>query len=115
MLQTINLKELGRSDLLPQAVIGKPVDYFKNQGYRFERDSDSLDEFEGAALALDDGLRFALIHHQGHPADETTIYLARNDGNGDVAKITSLVRAVLDALNLPPEALVWQRRDDPDL
>jgi hypothetical protein len=115
MLRTLNLRELGRSDLLPQAIIRKPVAYFESRGYRFERDSDALDEFQGAAFALDDGLRFALIHHQGHPADETTIYLTRGDGNGDVTKITSLVRAVLEALNLPPEALVWERKDNPNL
>jgi hypothetical protein len=112
MLRTINFGELGKLDLLPQAVIAKPVAYFESQGYRFEHNSDALDEFEGAAFALDHGLRFALIHHQGHPPGETTIYLARGDGNGDVMKITSLIREVLGALHLPMETLVWERKDD---
>jgi hypothetical protein len=115
MLRTINLTELGRSDILPQAIIRKPDAYFERQGYRFERNSDALDEFQGAAFVLDDGLRFALMHHQGQPANETTIYLTRADANGDVTNITSLVKAVLEALNLPPEALVWERKDNPNL
>ncbi|HKV56238.1 MAG TPA: hypothetical protein VJN94_16515 [Candidatus Binataceae bacterium] len=113
MLTPLDFRELGKSDLIPHAVIRKPVSYFAKQGARLVHDSDALDSFEGAAFALD-GTLFALMSRPGYPPDTTTVYLTRDFGE-NVEKITALIRSILKALELAPDALVWERQQDPDL
>jgi len=113
MLKPLNFVELNKIDLIPQAIIGQPVSYFEKQGIGFVHDSDALDVFEGAAFLLD-GLRFALTHHQGYPANTTTVCLPRDFGE-DVEKITASIRVILSALHLSSESLVWERKDNPEL
>jgi hypothetical protein len=113
MLKALNFSEFGKSDLIPQAIIRKPISYFENQGFGFVRDNDALDVFDGAAFLLD-GLSFALIHHRGYPDDETAVCLTRDFGH-DIEKITASIRRILAALNLSSESLVWERKNDPDL
>jgi hypothetical protein len=112
MLRPLNFGEFGKSDLIPQAIIGKPISYFANQGFQVVHDNDALDVFEGVALLLD-GLPFALIHHRGNPYNETTVYLTRDFGH-DVDRITTSIRHILEALNLPFESLIWERKNNPD-
>jgi type IV secretory pathway ATPase VirB11/archaellum biosynthesis ATPase len=52
-------------------------------------------------------------HYQGHPKDTTTIYIDSREAN--VERITELVHQILKELQVPTEALRWERRDDPDL
>lgn len=113
MLKTLNFAEVGKTDLIPQAIIQKPISYFERQGIRFVHDYDNLDAFEGAAFLLD-GLRFALMHHKGYPDNTTTVYLSRDFGE-DVSKITASIRDILNALHLSTEELVWERKNAPDL
>jgi hypothetical protein len=113
VLKPLDIRELGKKDLIPQAIIRKPVAYFEGQGFGFVHDYDALDFFQGAAFLLDD-LPFALIHHRGCPDNETTIYLTR-DFSEDVGTITDSIRHILAALRLPSNSLVWERKDDPEL
>ncbi|MBF6560208.1 MAG: hypothetical protein IVW56_07965 [Candidatus Binataceae bacterium] len=113
MLKFLKFAELNQIDLIPQAVIKKPISFFEKQGIGFVHDNDTLDVFDGAAFLLDD-LRFALMHHAGYPADTTTVYLPRDFGE-DVEKITASIRVILSALQLSAESLVWERKDTPEL
>ena len=114
MLTPLKFSELGKSDLIPQAIIRKPISYFEKEGRGyFVHDHDALDVFDGVAFLLD-GLPFALMHHRGSPADETTVYLTR-DSTADIDTLTDSIRHILAALQLPSESLVWQRKDDPEL
>ena len=73
MITQIKLDDLGAVNLVPQAVVARPVTYFTNLlGYKFERNRDDLDEYEGAFFRLGDELPFALIHYRGNPPDRTT-------------------------------------------
>ena len=114
MLRPLKFGELGKSDLIPQAIIRRPISFFEKQGYGLVRDNDALDFLEGTAFSLDDSLRFALMLHRGNPADETTVYLTRDFGH-DIGEITASIRRILAALELPVESLVWERQNDPDL
>ncbi|MGA2409261.1 MAG: hypothetical protein ABSG46_02590 [Candidatus Binataceae bacterium] len=114
MLKTLEFRELGKTDLIPQAIIRKPITYFERQAGTLVRDCDALDFFEGAAFALEDGLPFALIHHRGNPADETTLYLTRDCGR-DTGGITNSIRRILRALQLTDDSLVWERQNGPEL
>jgi hypothetical protein len=112
MLKSLDMTKLGRTDFIPHAIIRKPISYFENKGFSFVRDADNLDVYEGAAFLLD-GLLFALKHYPGYPENTTTVYLTRDLGE-DVPKITASIRAILRALDLSPDALAWERRDNPD-
>jgi len=113
MLKPLNFVEFNKVDLIPQAIIRKPVSHFKREGISFVRDHDALDAFEGAAFLLD-GMPFALMHHRGYPNDTTTVCFPRAFGE-DIEKITASIRTILSALNLSSDSLVWERKDNPDL
>lgn len=113
MLKPVSLMDFGKTDLIPQAIIKRPASYFEKQGIRFLHGEDELDAFDAAAFFLD-GLPFALMHRLGYPEDTTTVYLTRDFGH-DVTRITAIIRQILAALNLSPDSLIWERRDNPDL
>jgi hypothetical protein len=114
MLRPIPLKDLDQIDLVPHAVIRKPVSYFqKLLGVKFFKLHDELDAYEGAAFSLDDGLPLALRHYHGHPADTTTVYLARE--LRDIGEISRIIARIVEDLKLPRTAVDWQRSDNPDL
>ncbi len=113
-VRSIALQDLRDVDLIPQAVIGKPVSFFEHAlGLHFIDDFDDLDYYRGAAMRLDDKLPFALMHHRGDPPDTTTLYLPREIR--DVEEISRAVRAIIDEMKIPPDSIRWQRSDDPAL
>lgn len=113
-VRSITLQDLRDVDLIPQAVIGKPVSFFEHAlGLHFIDDFDDLDYYRGAAMRLDDKLPFALMHHRGDPPDTTTLYLPREIR--DVEEISRAVRAIIDEMKIPPDSIRWQRSDDPAL
>ena len=127
-LRTIALKDLREVDLIPQAVLAKPVSFFeKLLGLHFIDDCDDLDYKRGAAMCLDDKLCFAMMHHRGDPPETTTLYLfsplQKGEGLGerlprelrDVQEISKAIRAIIDEMKVPPDSIQWQRSDDPDL
>jgi hypothetical protein len=114
MLQPIEISELGKIELVPHAIIKRPISDFDGRfGIRLVKDRDDLDAFEGAELLLNGKLRFALRHYRGYPPDTTTIYLSREFD--DVQEITRIVGKILRELELPSSDLSWQRADNPNL
>ena len=114
MLRTIEIKELGGLELIPQAIIRKPISFFDGRfGIRVINDRDELDVYQGAALSLNDELKFALRHYAGYPPDTTTIYLSREFR--DVQHIKGIVEKILRELEIPYSDISWQRADNPDL
>jgi predicted enzyme related to lactoylglutathione lyase len=105
--------EFGQIEWIPQAIIKRPISYFENQfGFKFDRGSDDLDEYEEAIFSLD-GLPIALMHYRGYPPETTTVYLPF--GFHDIARILQVIGAIAKELELPPDAIFWQRSDNPDL
>jgi hypothetical protein len=127
-LRSVELEELRGVDLIPQAVIGKPVSFFeKHLSLHFIDDCDDLDYYRGAAMCLDDKLSFALMHHRSDPPDTTTLYLfsplQKGEGPGerlsreihDLEQISKAIRAVVDELKIPLDLIHWQRSHGPAL
>jgi len=114
MLRPIPLKDLDKIELVPQAIIKKPVSYFQDTlGIKFVELHDDLDVYDGAALSLNGKLPIALKHYRGHPPDTTTIYLSRElRNNGEISRI---VQRIIKELKLAPDAVSWQRSDSPEL
>ncbi len=114
MLRPLNFEAFKGIDLVPQAIIKKPPSYFHEKlGIEFVDSYDDLDRFDGALLALNGDRAFALKHYRGEPADTTTVYLSRDDQ--DVETISAIVNEILRALEISPDAVVWQRSDNPEL
>ncbi len=112
----LSLEAIVGIELVPQAIVARPISYFeKSLGISFVKDRDDLDEFEGAALLINDKLHLALKHYPGYPADTTTIYLPYEIN--DLAQITEIIRLVADELHISSAwigfPLAWQRSDDP--
>jgi hypothetical protein len=114
MLRPIPLKDAAGADLVPQAIIRKPISYFHDV-LRIEltSDHDDLDEYEGALLSFHRAWTFALKHYMEHPGGTTTVYLPREFES--VEKISRTIQRILEELKLPLEALSWQRCESPDL
>ena len=105
MVKQVSFNDLGKVDLVPQAVVHSPLTYFSDRlGFKFEKAIDNLDEHESAFFKLDDRMPFALVHYRGNPEDKMTIYFARETKQEAIA---SIVQNILYELNLPLSALVW--------
>lgn len=114
MFRQLSLESIAGIELVPQAIVARPISYFeKSLGIRFIKNRDDLDEFDGAALLINDKLHLALKHYPGYPNDTTTIYLPYEIS--DLAQITEVIRFVADELHISSAWIVWQRSDDPDL
>lgn len=105
MLKQVSFNELGPVDFVPQAVVRSPVTYFSDRmGFKFDKDTDDLDDCESAFFTLDNSVPFALIHYRGNPDDTTTIYFGRGTRREDVSGI---VQHILRDFDLPTAAIVW--------
>jgi hypothetical protein len=105
MTSQVPFDALGPVDFIPQAVVRQSVDYFTRRlGYKFESDTDDLDEYESAFFKLSNGTPFALVHYRGNPEDTTTIYFSR-ETKGD--EIPSVVEAILRDFDLSSVLITW--------
>ncbi len=113
MLKPISFSELKKHDLVPQAILGKPISYFSPMFKRYVvKEEDDLDSYEGIAFVLNGNLNFALKHYRGYPKGTTTIYLPSEIR--DISKITKIIERIVEELNLSSDTIQWQRRDNPD-
>jgi len=107
------MAELSGVDLVPQAIVRRPISFFARKFGNFVEDHDDLDIYEGAAFNLDDDLCFAMKRYRGYPADTTTIYLPNEIRTVD--EIAAVISRILKELEISQSFLEWQRADGPDL
>ncbi|WP_316227654.1 MULTISPECIES: hypothetical protein [unclassified Bradyrhizobium] len=100
-------------DVVPQAILALPIHKVIGKRADISRGIDDLDYFEGASFKLDDKVEIAVRHYHGHPEDTATIYIDSREN--DIEHITQIILRILKELHVPPTALKWQRRDNPDL
>jgi hypothetical protein len=104
---------LQKWDFVPQAVIARPITAFtKHISSQITSGHDALDEYSGVAYAIN-GRPFAVMHYKGHPSETSTIYFPRNVSA--IEQITALVSEIIQRFKLPPDAVLWQRKDNPEL
>jgi hypothetical protein len=117
MIQQIPMSLLAKNhgiyDMVPQAILKRSTSFFeKNLKIEFEKKSDDLDVYEGAAVLVD-GQAVAIKHYPGYPAGTVTIYLPSKIV--DVKEITQIIRQVLRQLKLKTDTIEWERQMDPEL
>jgi hypothetical protein len=92
-------------EFVPQAIVKRSPRFFVDRGIRFREDMDDLNTFQIAELSLGD-LPFALMRHEGTPADETEIYLPNVI---PVERLPEIISSILAVLGLSPAAVTWRR------
>jgi hypothetical protein len=100
-------------DVVPQAIVGLPVQTIVGHRADISRGFDDLDYFEGASFKLDHKIEIAVRHYRGHPKGTTTIYIDRRAA--DIELISQLIRKILSEFHVPIGALQWERRNNPEL
>lgn len=108
------VKSSSSVDFTPQAIVSLPV-YATLARFRnfVTHGFDDLDEYDGADFILDHKYPIAVRHYRGHPQGTTTIYIDRRQN--DIEQITILVQRVLRELDISPQSLQWERRQNPEL
>lgn len=105
MLKRLLPQEIGKVDLIPQALIKRSVSDFKRDAaLQFDRESDDLDGYDVAYLEIATGVA-ALIHHDGDAGGSVTLYLPRSIA---VAEVDRAVAQVLQNFNLPASSVIWR-------
>lgn len=104
-------------EVVPQAVIRRPIRDVIGGRAELERGADGLDYFEGASFKFasfnEGNLEIAVRHYRGYPKNTATIYIDQRVQEVEV--ITSLVREILGEFGLTEEALEWERAQNPSL
>ena len=115
MATPVPLSRLQGKELVPQAIVDRPLGYFAER-FRLDivRGHDDFDNFEAAAIEVADGhLIIELKHYAGYPENTTTIYLPFEIRG--LPQVTLWIDLIIRELKIPRGWVSWQRANDPDL
>jgi hypothetical protein len=91
-------------DVIPQAIIWRPLRYFT---LTMRDEEDGLDKFNAASSAIGNDIRFDLRVYRGHPELTVTLYLPEEVG--DKKRITEIIDIVIREMLIPMTAIAWRR------
>jgi hypothetical protein len=100
-------------EVIPQAIIDRPVSEVVGKYADVLEDTDELGTFEGASFKLDGKYEIAVRRYPGYPKDKAKVYIDQKVKS--VPDITAVIRAVLKEFGLTADALKWERSQDPQL
>src|SRR5687768_14016258 len=105
-IRQIPLESL-RTEMIPQAIIKRPLQDLADDRFEVHTAHDDFDEYLGAALLLNERTQIALKHYRGHPPGTTTLYLPADVS--DLGTIAKIISHALNALNVPAKYVEWER------
>jgi len=91
-------------DGAPHAVFWRPLAYFTMET---RKDTDNLDEFEGASFLIGNEISFDLRKYAGHPEFTVSVYLPMQIE--DLDEINDIINCVIKEFKLPKSAVGWRR------
>jgi hypothetical protein len=91
-------------DVIPQAIIWRPLRYFT---LTIRDGEDGLDKFKAASFAIGNDISFDLRVYRGHPELTVTLYLPEE--LGDEKRITEIIDIVIREMLVPITAIAWRR------
>jgi hypothetical protein len=91
-------------DVIPQAIIWRPLRYFT---LTIRDGEDGLDKFKAASFAIGNDIRFDLRVYRGHPELTVTLYLPEELGEEN--RITEIIDIVIREMLVPMTAIAWRR------
>jgi hypothetical protein len=92
------------SDVLPQAILWRPLPYFTTL---YREDEDSLDHFRVVTFTIDNDLSFDLRTYRGHPYQTVTVYFPFKMQTLD--DILPAIELVIAETAIPKFAVAWRR------
>lgn len=105
MIKRLSIGQIEGINLVPVAAIAAPIEWFRNQGYTFDRDTDDLDRYEFAAFEVAGGGVFALMRYD-HATDFNTNLLFEDRISGS-DEFLSMMAAVAEEFVLPGALFRW--------
>jgi hypothetical protein len=106
MITQMNPKVRNSHEFVPQAIVKRPPAFFIGRGVSFRTAVDDLNEFKVAELIID-GTPFALMRHEGTPADETEVYFPDNI---PLSEVTGVLFRILKEFDISPANIGWVRK-----
>ncbi len=91
-------------DIVPQAILWRPLRYFTTA---IRVGEDDLDAFQAASFIIGNRVRFDLRRYLGHPEFTVTLYLPLSVE--DLEEVSSAVNLVIAEMEVPAHAVAWQR------
>jgi hypothetical protein len=91
-------------EFVPHAIFWRPLAYFTMS---VRKDSDDLDEFEGASFLIGNEISFDLRKYAGHPNFTVSVYLPMHIESP--AEINGIIDRVIKEFALPKSAVSWRR------
>lgn len=91
-------------DVLPHAIIWRPLRYFT---IRTRDGQDDLDNFTGASFVIGNDIRFDLRSYREHPGVTVTLYLP--DEIRSEERISEMLSTIFREMMIPSTAVAWQR------
>jgi hypothetical protein len=91
-------------DVIPQAIIWRPLRYFT---LIIRESEDGLDKYKAASFAIGNDIRFDLRFYRGHPQLTVTLYLPHEIT--DDKRITEIIDIVIKEMLIPMTTIAWRR------
>lgn len=91
-------------DVVPQAIIWRPLRYFTLQ---IHDGADGLDSYKGASFSIGNDIRFDLRHYRGHPGLTVSLYL--DEALVDEKRINEIIDIIVREMLIPLSAIAWRR------
>lgn len=91
-------------DVIPQAIIWRPLRYFT---LVIREGEDGLDKFKAASFTIGNDIRFDLRVYRGHPQLTVTLYLPEE--LSDERRITEIIDVIIREMLIPMTAIAWRR------
>jgi len=91
-------------EIIPHAIIWRPLDYFT---ITIMGGEDDLDVFTGASFVIGNEVFFALRTYRGHPEFTVTLYLPHTVDSSK--EISDAIDLVIEVMIIPPTAIAWRR------
>jgi len=89
-------------DVIPQAIIWRPLRYFT---LTIREGQDDLDHFKGASFAIGNDIQFDLRVYRGHPYPEFTVTLFLPEDVSDEKRVTEILNTIIKEMVIPISAV----------
>ncbi len=91
-------------DVIPQAIIWRPLRYFTPT---MREGEDGLDKFKATSFAIGNDITFDLRVYRGHPEVTVTLYLPEEVD--DEQRVTEIIDVIIREMLIPMTAIAWRR------
>lgn len=107
-VRAMTKEEFYSFEWIPHTVFTRTIETVIADDRLYVKDYDDLDWFQAVGIVVDDQ-PMAVISYKGYPNGATCLFLPR--AIEDEAAITALIQKGLEAFDIDPTEMTWQRKD----